>query len=143
MNDEVIKMSELTEIEIILNSEELDWLDNGNGFCSLDDLPRKDYNDISRDVKEKLRVSYTKEAELKDEYRIKLTKKEIDCIQEILTDFICDDYHFWNEPNIEIKIKIIKMEQINGFIVMNNKIFKKLGIPILTIDFIKNKLEYQ
>ena len=70
-------MSEMTEIEIILNSEELDWLDNGNGFCSLADLPRKDYNDISWDVKEKLRVSYTKEAELKDEYKIKLTKKEI------------------------------------------------------------------
>ena len=40
-------MSEMTEIKIILNSEELDWLDNGNFFCSLDDLPRKDYNDIS------------------------------------------------------------------------------------------------
>ena len=79
-----MKMSEMTEIKIILNSEELDWLDNGNGFCSLDDLPRKDYNDISWSVKEKLRVSYTKEAELKDEYKIKLTKKEIDCIQEIL-----------------------------------------------------------
>jgi len=133
----------MTEIEIILNSEELDWLDYGNGFCSLDDLPRKDYNDISWAVKEKLRVSYTKEAELKDEYKIKLTKKEIDCIQEILTDLICDEYHCWIKPDTEIKIKIINMKEINEFIVITNKIFKKLGIPILTIDFIKNKPEYQ
>ncbi|GAF99025.1 unnamed protein product, partial [marine sediment metagenome] len=80
---EELSVKEVHELEVILNDEQLDWLDYGNGFCSLDDLPRKDYNNITWSVKEKLRVSYTKEAELKNKYRIKLTKKEIDCIQEI------------------------------------------------------------
>lgn len=136
-------MSEMTEIEIILNHDELDWLDYGNGFCSLDDMPRKDYDDIAWSIKEKLKVSYTKQAELKNEYHIKLTQEEIDYIQEILTDLNCDEYHYWINPDIEIKIREMHMEEINEFIDITNKVFKKLGKPILTIDFIKNKPEYQ
>ena len=136
-------MSEMIEIEIILNYDELDWLDIGNGFCSQNDMPRKDYDDIAWSIKEKLKVSYTKEAELKNEYHIKLTQEEIDYIQEILTDSICDEYRFWINSDIEIKTREIHMEEINKFIDITNKIFKKLGIPMLTIDFIKNKPEYQ
>ena len=132
-------MLEMTEIEIILNSEELDWLDNGNGFCSLNDLPRKDYDDIAWSIKEKLKVSYTKEAELKNEYHIKLTQEEIDYIQEILTDSICDEYHYY----VNTAEKLFLEEIVNEWVPITNEVFKKLGIPILKLDFIKNKPEYQ
>lgn len=132
-------MLEMTEIEIILNSEELDWLDNGNGFCSLNDLPRKDYDDIAWSIKEKLKVSYTKEAELKNEYHIKLTQEEIDYIQEILTDSICDEYHYY----VNTSEKLFLEEIVNEWVPITNEVFKKLGIPILKLDFIKNKPEYQ
>ena len=129
----------ILKIEIILNSEELDWLDNGNGFCSLNDLPRKDYDDIAWSIKEKLKVSYTKEAELKNEYHIKLTQEEIDYIQEILTDSICDEYHYY----VNTSEKLFLEEIVNEWVPITNEVFKKLGIPILKLDFIKNKPEYQ
>lgn len=132
-------MSEMTEIEIILNSEELDWLDIGNGFCSQNDMPRKDYDDIAWSIKEKLKVSYTKEAELKNEYHIKLTQEEIDYIQEILTDSICDEYHYY----VNTSEKLFLEEIVNEWVPITNEVFKKLGIPILKLDFIKNKPEYQ
>lgn len=135
----------MTEIEIILNHDELDWLDYGHGFCSLDNMNKKDYDDISWSIKEKLKDCYTEEAELKNEYHIKLTKEEIGCIQEILTELTRDDYHFWNDSIMnlnksETKMRLVYQETINEIIEsvsITNEIFKKLGIPILILDFIK------
>jgi hypothetical protein len=38
-------VSEISPKTIELNDEEMDWLDNGNGFCALHNFPKKDYDD--------------------------------------------------------------------------------------------------
>lgn len=127
----------MKEIEIILNHDELDWLDEGNGFCSLDDLPRKDYNDISWSVKEKLKVLYTNEAKFRNEYKIKLTNQEINEIQQILVDMIIESYR-WILDNEPLKdLEFLENETIP----LNNKILKKLGKSILTVKSIKKTIE--
>ena len=62
----------MEEIEIILNDEEFDWLDYGNGFCSLDDMERELYDDISWLIKEKLKKVYSEDGRLQNNNKNKL-----------------------------------------------------------------------
>ncbi len=52
--------------KVELNEGEMDWLDCGNAFCALDNLPKEDYDDLSYAVTLKIRESYN-QAELKNE----------------------------------------------------------------------------
>jgi len=59
-------MKKMGEIEIILNDEEFDWVDYGNGFCSLDDMEREGYDDIEWDIIQKLKKVYSENGELEN-----------------------------------------------------------------------------
>ncbi|KKN54092.1 hypothetical protein LCGC14_0595860 [marine sediment metagenome] len=130
-------MSEMIEIKIILNHDELDWLDYGNGFCSQEDMPRKDYDDIAWSIKEKLKVSYTKEAKLKNEYKLQLSTQEIKEIQQILVDEILEFHRYELEKPNDDPTKNLEPNGLH----LTNSILKKLGKPILTIESINKTIE--
>jgi hypothetical protein len=137
----------MEEIEIILTDEEFEWIDIGNGFCSLDNLEKEDYDDISWFIIKKLRAVYT-EGELRNNNRntLKLTQEEIDYLEKVLTELIYEDYYTITVlyPKVELPERS-RQDEIMDFekktVSLNNEILKKLGKSPLTIEEIKKKSE--
>ena len=138
-------MSKQLPKTVELTDEEMDWLDNGNGFCALDNLPKKDYDEISYAVTLKIRESYN-QAELKnkDRYVLPLTEEEIDCIFDIMVEMLIE---------IEFQEKVLKVkdltpalreEYLNDFketLALTNGIFEKMGKPLQTIETLEKRLK--
>ena len=138
MNDRLPKTIEL-------NDEEMDSLDCGNGFCALDNLPKKDYDDISYTITLKIRESYN-QAELKNQnrYVLTLTKKEIDCIYDIMVDLLIDFEYRKIVEEIEDMLPEFREECTNDFkktLALTNAIFKKMGKPLQTFETLEKHLK--
>lgn len=132
-------------ITIELNDEEMDWLDNGHGFCALDNLPKKDYDEKSYAVALKIRESYTQAKSPKDDvYVLTLTKEDIDCIYDIMVDFLIDFEYKEKVVEIEYILPEFREESINDFkgtLALTNGIFKKMGKPLQTLETLKKYLK--
>lgn len=138
-------MSERLPKTIELSDEEMDWLDCGNGFCALDNLPKKDYDDTSYAITLKIRESYN-QAKLKNEnrYFLPLTKKEIDYIYDIMVDMLIDFEHRKIVEEIEDMLPEFREESINDFketLALTNVIFQKMGKPLQTLETLEKKLK--
>ena len=138
-------MSERLPKTIELNDEEMDWLDNGNGFCALNNLPKKDYDDLSYTITLKIRESYN-QVKLKNEnrYVLTLTKKEIDCIYDIMVDFLIDFEYRRIVEEIEDILPEFREEYTNDFketLALTNIIFKKMGKTLQTFETLEKYLK--
>jgi hypothetical protein len=139
------QISEILPIIIELNDEEMDWLDEGNGFCALGNLPKKDYDDASYAITLKLRESYS-QVKLKNEnrYALTLTKKEIDYIYDIMVDLLVDFEYSEIVEQIEDIPPEIREENMNDFkgtLALTNAIFKKMGKPLQTFETLEKYLK--
>lgn len=129
---------------IELNDEEMDWVDNGNGFCALDNLPKKDYDEISYAVTLKIRESYNR-AKLKSEnrYALALTEKEIDCIYDIMVDLLVDfEYKekIKEVGDISLELREEYIKDFRGTLAFTNGIFKKMEKPLQTFETLEKHL---
>lgn len=130
---------------IELNDEEMDWLDEGHGFGALDDLPKEVYDEISYTIMLKIREAYNK-AKMKKEkrYFLTLTKKEIDCIFEIMFDMLVDEYNWEIVEGLEDILPKYRKKHINDIkeqMALTNIIFKKIEKPLQTFDSLEKYLK--
>jgi len=138
-------VSERLSKTIELNDEEMDWLDNGNSFCALDNLPREDYDEISYKITLKIRESYN-QAKLKNEnrYVLTLTKTEIDYIYDLMVELLIDIEYREKVEEVEDLSPELREEYINEFketLALTNVIFKKMGKPLQTFETLENYLK--
>lgn len=132
---------------IELNDEEMDWFDNGNSFCALDDLPREDYDEISYRITLKIRESY-KQAELKNNklYELSLSEKEIDYIFDLMIELLIDIEY--REKIVEVKSKHPELreeceKEFKELLTLTNILFNKMGKPIQTLKTLEEYVKQQ
>jgi len=129
---------------IELNDEEMDWLDEGHGFCALADLPKEDYDRISYNITLKLREAYN-QAELKNEnrYLISLTQEEIEYIHDIIIDLFIGVTFQSLINDIKNVLPEFREEMINSFLEsleLTNNILGKMEIPLQILKDLENHL---
>lgn len=125
----------------------MDWLDNGNSFCGLDDLPREDYDDLSYKITLKIRESY-KQAKLKKDnlYELTLSKNEIDYIYDLMTDLLINIEYREKVEEVEDKPPELREECENEFketLTLTNVIFNKMGKPVHTLKTLEKYVKQQ
>ena len=137
-------MSKKLPKTVELNEEEMDWLDNGNGFCALDNLPKKDYDEIFYAVILKIRELYNQaESTKEDRYILTLTEEEIDCIFDIMVELLIEIEY--QEKVVDVKDISLELreEYINDFkatLALTNKIFEKMRKPLQTLETLEKYL---
>ncbi len=136
-------MSKKLPKTVELNEEEMDWLDNGNGFCALENLPKKDYNEISYAVTLKIRESYN-QADLTNKYILTLTEEEIDCIFDIMVELLIEIEY--QEKVVDVKDKSLELREVyindfKGTLALTNSIFEKMGKPLQTLEMLEKHLK--
>jgi len=128
-----------------LNEGEMDWLDCGNGFCALDNLPKEDYNDLSYAVTLKIRESYNQaESKNEDQYILTLSEEEIDCIYDIMVDLLVDfEYQdkVVNTEDISLELRAEHLNEFKGTLALTNGIFEKMGKPLQTIETLEKLIK--
>ncbi len=79
-----------------------------------------------------------------DVYVLTLTKEDIDCIYDIMVDFLIDFEYKEKVVEIEKILPEFREEALNDFkgtLAPTNGIFKKMGKPLQTLETLKKYLK--
>ena len=109
------------DIEIILDEGEFDWLYSGN-FSADNEEPWS--NEVANSIIQKLRDAWETGKDKDGNFKLILSKEEVDFIDELIRDMLDIDFDQIDPYN----------EDFKGMMEVTNSILKKLGKTLLTIE---------